>query len=295
MPTSVQPSFKAKTPINQALARRLCRLASPGKQYHPRAPRFALDERDFFSPVIEIQVNGSHKVTFLNDRYFEKKYLKKGNEPKSSAMVVCKVPDPELSAGMESVRGIIIRTDIPYGHTLLIDQITKGAAPAILDQTHLTFDVTCSIQTALELGAAVWKWPDLYTLSMSNMVQDPMIAQLADGLGALGFVGPNCKPDDAELMHAAMQEIEDLVKKVYAKVRDTDVVKMLLPISTVVTGTVTKSILGWRSCFQTKSDCAETAWLKSTLYKYLRDAAPPLFIGCDAAAVALNVWKDRYV
>ena len=295
MSTFDQPRIKAKTPINRELLVRLCRCATPGEVEHPKVPGYILKNEDFFAPVIVVQEAGTSYTTFLNDRFFDAGTVKDGL--KAGARIVCSVPDPQSSSGSMDVAGTVTQVHRALGFEWLEAQIKAGAIPAVLSQTHITFDVTASVQVALELGAVIWNWPN-----MAKIVEKPIPDNAGDHTQALQamqtLVGhhlsmskPMGRKEDDEIFEVALIEIQNIIKKVYSATGNIHAVTSMLPLCTIVTATVTKSILDWRTWLQSRSECYETAWIKSFLFKKLSDSLGPLFIGCGVAVQMLDEFK----
>lgn len=295
MPTFNEPKIKTKTPINKDLLIRLCRLASPGDIEHPDVPNYILKNEDFFASVVVVLENKSYRTTFLNDSFFTKEQVERG--VKVGDRVICSVPSPNNSSGQEDVSGVVSSVDTPLGYSWLSAQIKVGAIPAVLSQCHLTFDVTSSVQAALELNGAVWNWPDLSKIVEKEIPEGvdtehkAMLQAMQSLVGHVPMSKPVSSKHHEEIIEVALSEIQNIAKKVYAATGNIFASLSMLPICTTVTSTVTKSVLEWRIWLQSRSECYETAWIKSFLFKKLSDSLGPLFVGCDVAVRMLSEFK----
>ena len=289
-PILINPSFKPRTPVSRKMVLRIFEHQFGANVEHPDIPGYHPTADELTAERITCECsNGKIRHTFALPRYI-----------KPSTLSVHQIRHTPIAFPVQDFAQPQEYMARPVGHStslceaMLETVITSGATPRMMDQTHVTLDFNCSIRTALELGAAVWAYPDLNKIQINGdtVIDFTKCPDASNNALVVTGVQP-VRADQLVVYKAAINEIQNVINQVKTSCPE-ELVHSLLPLSTMVTSTVTKHISGWRQFLLSQSESLESSRLRVLLFKYFDDAAHSLFVGCEKALDVYRCYRSTY-
>ena len=285
-----KPTFKFN--LQRSVVNRIARLTFPGEIKHPQDDDHVVKDDEFNSPVfIVLDDNQRLHVSYAPVRG------QGGIEVGDEINVI--VPDDQSSSGERFERGELIRVEEPLSDRMLKAAILEGRAPRALEQTYVMCDFRCAAHTALELGASMWRLPDLSRIESQNPFGD----ENAEGNIEIEYHRAPLEvskliafktPEEADEVNETMISIQALIFDLLEKFPDNPrLVHQLLPLGIFVETTVTKTIAEWRNWIVSDSQSYEAFYLKKQLFLQAERVASCLFAGCEKVVDAFDAYEKR--
>lgn len=287
-----KPTFKFN--LQRSVVNRIAKLTFPGEVKHPQDDEHVVNpDTEFDKKVYVVLEDGTQKLLVS---YYPLSPL--GECVVGQKVDVC-VPDDLSSAGDRPARGELIRIEEPLQDRMLKAAILEGRAPRALEQTYIMCDFRCAAHTALELGASLWRLPDLSRIESQNPFGE------LDSEGNLNIEYHRSPlevskliafktPEEADEVNETMISIQALVFDLLEKFPDNPrLVHQLLPLGIFVETTVTKTITEWRNWIVSDSQSYEAFYLKKQLFLQADRVASCLFAGCEKVVDAFDAYEKR--
>lgn len=286
-----RPQLTPKVPISRRLIERLVFTTfDEGPHPSPYHEGYNMTPKDLVSRVVTL-TNGDDIVkTFLLDQWFPN-----GTEIKIGDRVVAKIPLGDAMPGQgEDVVGNVVRIDEPVGFGWLRTLLKAGNMPPLLRETTLTFDVECSVLSVVDMKGTIWRWPkfsQVDPISHLAVMTGTEGAKLRRREIPLSHKIPVRNEAEEGVIKALVLQHEDAIHQACGVMAVEESLLCMLPVSTMVKCTVTKTIEEWRSWLQSMPTTYEGAFLRDQFFKYFLDAVEPCFSDCHVASENLKRYK----
>lgn len=286
-----RPQITPKIPINRRLIERVIHATFEGQHESPHHPDVTMSTKDLVSKLVVLKApDGVMHRTWLNEDW-----LPNGVDVKVGDNIVIRTPVPNSIGMKEDHIGVIVRIDDPVGFEWLQTAIKAGNVPQILREVALTFDVDCSAMSVIDLGGTIWRWPkfaDIDPMSGLAKLADPDVPLRRRAIPLTHKI-PTRSDTELNVVHALANQHETAIHQSCEVIELAETLMMMLPMATMVTSTVTKSVLEWRAWLKTAPNTYEGAFLRDQFYKYLLDAMQPMFFDCSAASDNLKRYREE--
>ena len=214
--------------------------------------------------------------------------------------IAVNIPAKDSTQGVEPIMGKLMKTTKPLADMWIEQSIISGRIPRVMEHVHVSFEFRVSLQTALELGATLWDWPDI----TANKGMEEKGIEVKDGKElqvfemqreAIPFAKRIYFKDEQQAgdIAEALIKVQDIVHGLLDKYpKDVEIARSCLPVTTMVTTIVTKSLIEWRNFLMSDSSCYEAFYLKKCLFEKFNAVVPCLFIGCEQVIKAFKRYQQ---